>query len=202
MAVQNIEQYKMKNGMDILKVYTKPTKKFPNGACFYADAEEIDLVKNHTWWLNKKGNSIYVKSFIFPNNCRFHRELCFLQLGYYVACIDHVNGIGFDNITQNLNVVTNSQNKFNIFTKGYSYRNKDSSFQSSICLNSKIYYPFSIVRREDEICIQRNDVEQNWLKEQMQDDYYMFDFKKYRRGSEDILDLERTGVISEDEAVY
>ena len=30
----------------------------------------------------------------------------------------------------------------------------------------------------------------------------MFDFKKYRRGSEDILDLERTGKISEEEATY
>ena len=30
----------------------------------------------------------------------------------------------------------------------------------------------------------------------------MFNFLKYRRGSEDILDLERTGQISEEEAIY
>lgn len=34
MAVLGIEQYRQKNGKDVLKVILKSTKAFPNGACF------------------------------------------------------------------------------------------------------------------------------------------------------------------------
>ncbi|WP_443595648.1 hypothetical protein [Agathobacter sp.] len=40
MAVLRKEHYRQKDGTDILKVYTKPSSKFPNGGYFYVDAEK------------------------------------------------------------------------------------------------------------------------------------------------------------------
>lgn len=50
MAVLNIEEYRQKNGEDVLKVILKPTKLYPEGACFYADACDEKLVRNYTWY--------------------------------------------------------------------------------------------------------------------------------------------------------
>lgn len=53
MAVIKKEQYRQKDGTDILKVYTKPTSKFPNGGYFYVDAEDEDIVDSYTWVYGK-----------------------------------------------------------------------------------------------------------------------------------------------------
>ena len=206
MAIERIEEYRQQNGDDILKVYTKPTRAFPSGGYFYTDAQAIDLVENHGWFLYRGGNNIYVTSKNrWGVDYRFHQELCMLYLGHYVDYIDHLNIVAFDNIDKNLNIVTQQQNQFNHFTKGYCYKTfqtKYKYFQATIQLNKQNYYPYSLTKKEDEVCIQQNYLEQVYLRDLMQEQYYMFDFKKYRRGSEDILDLERTGQISEEEATY
>ena len=69
-------------------------------------------------------------------------------------------------------------------------------------IDGKQYRPYSVVKREDNACTTQNYLEQVYLREKLGTQYYMFDFKKYRRGSQDILDLERTGQISEEEAIY
>lgn len=116
--------------------------------------------------------------------------------------IDHINMLEFDNTDQNLNAVTRQQNSFNKFVKGYIYSSRDNSFRARYVLNGKVYLPFSTTHREDEACIQANYVDKVILKEKLGNEYYMFNFLKYRRGSEDILDLERTGQITEEEATY
>ena len=69
-------------------------------------------------------------------------------------------------------------------------------------LYRRINYPMGYLKTEDEACTGQNYIEQVWLRRKLGNDWYMFDFKKYRRGSEDIIDLERTGQISEEEATY
>lgn len=202
MSVQEVQQYRMKNGKDILKVILKPTKVFPNGY-FYTDACLIDLVQNRSWFLGKQGNGVMVIANNYGGVDCFHQKLCNFYLGYYVDYLDHINHIETDNTDQNLNVVTQSQNRLNTFTRGYEvYKRSKVTFQPRIHLNGREYYPFSQVNREDEACIAQHYAEQVILKEKMGDEFYQFDFKKYRRGSEDILDLERTGKISEEEAIY
>lgn len=209
MAIQKIEEYRMKNGDDILKVFCKPTKNFPEGNnYFYAPAEAIDLVNSLTWGLHKVGhtNINRVEARRLDKHILFHKELCYVYRGYYVSCIDHINMIDIDNTDKNLNIVTTSQNLYNTFSKGYYIKTlykEDFNFIPKIWVNDYDSHPFGYINRnEDETCILQNELEQVWLKEQLGREYYMFDFKKYRRGSEDILDLERTGVISEEEATY
>ena len=207
MAVQKIEEYKQQNGVYILKVFLKPTAKFPNGSWFYAPNEAVDLVQKYSWLLHQDGNRMYIEARTVSDYCRkaisFHKELFKFYQGYdWEDDIDHINMVEIDNIDNNLNAVTRQQNKYNMFTKGYSYRNDRGCFRPRIAINLMPYCPFSAVYREDEACIKQNFLEQVTLKEKLQDQYYMFNFLKYRRGSEDILDLERTGIISEEESTY
>lgn len=204
MAVLMSEVYKQKNGVEVLKVILKPTNKFPEGMnYFYAPAETIDLVNHYKWCLFGRAEGGYVSCHSNEETVLFHRKLYEFYHGY--VCqegIDHINQVEFDNVDQNLNVITHQQNSYNCFTKGYASIYSRKCFRAEIKLSRKKYLPFRVTHTEDEACIQQNHIEKVWLKEKLGADYYMFDFLKYRRGSEDILDLERKGIISEEEAIY
>ena len=102
------------------------------------------------------------------------------------------NGIKFDNANINLDVVTVQQNLWARPSKGYKIAGR--SFQPLIMVNSR------------HICTKctRTEVEAIQSAYQLEVDYedYRYDFLKDRRKDNDILDLERTGKISEDEAIY
>ena len=207
MAVDRIEEYKQLNGVSILKVYCKPTQLFPSGSYFYAPAEARKLVETYGWRTHYNYNAIYVIARDKEkSNIRFHSRLYEFYHGKEcLISIDHHNHVGYDNTDNNLDVVLPNQNAYNRFSKGYSYINSKIRvpyFQATIKVNASAKNCFGLTRREDEVCIKQNYVEQVWLKEKLGDDYYMFDFFTYRYGSEDILDLERTGKISETEATY
>lgn len=207
MAVLKIEEYRQQNGVLILKVFCKPTKRFLNGGYFYVPAEAVSLVQKYNWYLDQSRNRVVVMAITGSDYCRkgilFHKELFKFYQGYdWNGDIEHINMIEYDNTDNNLNAVTRQQNGFNKLTKGYFYNNRDKNFQPQIVINSKTYCPYSVTHREDEACIKQSYLEQVILKEKLQDQYYMFDFFKYRRGDESILDLERTGKISEEEAIY
>lgn len=218
MAVQKIEEYKQVNGVYILKVYCKPTAKFPEGNnFFYAPSEAIDLVNKYTWCLCTQGktrvcvkavdndSAYYEAGRLHRDNVYFHAKLFEFYNEYrWQDSIDHVNLVEIDNADENLNPVTSQQNRFNVFSRSYQIdtRWQHASFTAKIWINGKTYFPFKAVRNESEACSAQNYLEQVWLREVLRTQYYMFDFKKYRRGSEDILDLERTGQISEEEATY
>lgn len=204
--VESIKEYKQLNGVSILKVFLKPTAKFPNGGYFYAPAEAIDLVQKYSWCLAQSRSRVEIRAVIWNGYCSrtilFHKKLFKFYQGYdWQEDIDHINMIEIDNTDDNLNAVTRQQNQFNHFTKGYGYTNKRGYFQPQIKINSKLYF-LPVVRREDEACIKQNYLEQVDLRFLLGTEYYIFDFLKYRRGTEDILDLERTGKISEEEATY
>ncbi len=194
MAVLRIEKYRQLNGEDILRVILKPTQRFPEGY-FYCDASDKELVKSHTWFLLTQKQSYVVAhsgSSYNQQTLRFHREKAFNISDEYPDCINHVNGIEFDNINLNLDKVTNQQNQWCKPSKGYRINGR--SFQPRIKVNSRL------------ICAKcvRTEVEAIQSAYQLEVAYedYRYDILKDRRKDTDILDLERTGKISEDEAVY
>lgn len=206
MSVLSKEYYTQQNGVEVIKVILKPTKNFPEGY-FYAPAEAESLVDKYSWHLNKGRNRVRVVARKFDGDTSktlfFHKEL----FKFYHDCdwgseIDHISLIEFDNTNGNLNAVSRQQNQFNRYSKGYNYRKDLNNFQTQYGLSGRVYSPFSITHKEDEACIQANYVDKVVLKEKLGSKYYRFDFKKYRRGSEDLLDLERTGKITEEEATY
>lgn len=211
MSVERIEEYKQVNGVHILKVYCKPTKAFPEGNnLFYAPSEAINLVKKYAWFLGTYGkHSVYIiahdNSTYHYDTIQFHAKFFEFYQGYkWQGSIDHINLIEIDNIDCNLNAVNQMQNGFNKLTRGYIFdtRIKPAIFQIKINIDGKYYYPYKSVRNEADACSVQNYAEQVWLRETLGSQYYMFDFKKCRRGSQYLLDLERTGQISEEEATY
>lgn len=206
MAVEKKEYYRQKDGQGIIKVYTKPTKKFPEGAnYFYVDTEDEDIVDSYSWNLSQSGKlTIVVASYnmLGYRTTYIHQELAHKHLSYYPNCIDHISGVDIDNVDSNLNVVTQQQNIFNKSARGYSFDKHRNSFQPQICFNGNILHPFGSVKTEVEACQLAHLVETDYLKSLMKDEYYMYDFLEDRRNDLDILDLERTGIISHEESVY
>lgn len=122
MAVLKKEQYRQQDGTDILKVYTKPTSKFPEGSnYFYVDVKDEDIVDSYTWGLWKNAKNIYVLATRLGKQRRFHDILCDKYLHYKPDYIDHIDGCALDNVDANLNIVTNAQNQYNSCSKGYYY---------------------------------------------------------------------------------
>lgn len=194
MAVEGIKEYRQRNGEDVLKVILKPTKVYPEGY-FYCDAIDEELVRSYAWLLQNQrqpyvmanlGNS-YNQQYLL-----FHREIKHNLLGYYPDYINHVDGIKFDNVSMNLDEVSQQQNIWCAPSRGHTIVGR--SFVPRIRVNSQNIYA-KCVRTEVEACISAHQLE-------MQYEDYCYEFLKDRRKDIDILDLERTGQISEEEAVY
>lgn len=189
MAVLEIEQYRQLNGINVLKVILKPTKVFPEGY-FYCDASDEELVRQYTWCL-KSQKQPYVVANCYQQ-LLFHQEKAFNILDKYPAYINHINGIEFDNVNMNLDVVTSQQNQWCAPSRGY--RIDGRSFQPKIVVNSR-HIGAKCVRTEVEAIQSAHQLEVTY-------EDYRYDFLKDRRKDTDILDLERTGKISQDEAIY
>lgn len=199
MSVLGIEKYRQLNGKNILKVILKPTKLFSEGAYFYCDSCDEELVRQHSWRLQNQKEP-YVRADIGSSynynqqTLRFHREKAFSILGYYPDYINHIDGIEFDNINMNLDEVSQQQNIWCAPSKGYQKDKRCRSFQPYVAVNSRLIHA-KCVRTEVEA------IQSVYLLEMQYEDY-MYSFLKDRRKDLDILDMERTGKISEEEAVY
>lgn len=194
MAVERIEGYRQQNGDDILKVILKPTQTFPRGY-FYCDASDEKLVRQYTWGLHSQKQTYIVVNIWSPYNHQmlyFHQELVYNKRSYHPDYINHINGIRYDNVNMNLDKVTNTQINWCKPSKGYSITGR--SFLPRIRINSQQILAKRV----------RTEVEAIQSVYQLEATYedYRYDFLKDRRKDIDILDLERIGKISEEEAVY
>lgn len=129
-----------------------------------------------------------------------HRELFYITPDHDKDVINHMNQIGIDNTYQNLDVVSSAANSIYRLSRGYvTSRGLKQVIRQ---IEGRNYTVCKGVWREDEACSNAYYVDYVWLKEILKKEYYQFNFFKYRRGELDILDDERTGKISEDEAIY
>lgn len=194
MAVLGIEQYRQLNGEDTLKVILKSTKNFPDGY-FYCDVPDEELVRSYTWCLAKKKQPYVVAAIgnlYSQQQLFFHQEKAYNILGNYPDYINHINGIEFDNSNRNLDVVSQSQNQWARPSRGYKIAGR--SFEPYVAVNYHHIY---------DKCT-RTEVEATQSAYQLEVTYedYRYDYLKDRRKDIDLLDLERTGKISEEEAIY
>lgn len=196
MSVLGIEKYRQKNGEDILKVILRPTQKFLQGY-FYCDSCDEELVKSYVWYLmNQKQPYIVaiIGSLCSQQQLRFHQEKAYNILGYHPDYINHINGVEFDNVNMNLDKVTNQQNLWCRPSKGYFRDKRCRSFVPCVRVNSHTIYA-KCVRTEIEACQIAYQLELKY-------EDYRYAFLKDRRKDIDILDMERTGRITEEEAIY
>lgn len=203
MSVYKIEEYKQKDGADILKVIMNPVKNLPNGGYFFCDADAIDLVESRVWFLHpEKVATLITASNNHSKLMYFHRELAYEILGYYPKCIDHISGCTLDNTDANLNAVTVKQNVHNKVSRGYNYSKIRGTFSSYLCIYSKMFFPYKPTHMEIEACKSAFLIENYKIKEALGQSFYTYNFLEDRRKDLDLVNLERTGIISAEEATY
>lgn len=204
MSIQKIEEYRQKDGTDILKVYCKPTSKYPEGSnYFYVDNRSgvVELIHKYTWYLSGTPKSCNVIAVTSKHNswtkqtlAYFHRLYAEMILGQSVTLVDHINGWELDNTSQNLRFVDYKCNARNRPSRGYFY-------------TSDMLIPFRVMLQggaggKEFYKTEKEALERvNELRNSVYDDFD-YDFKLDFRDSLDLLDAERTGLISHEEAIY
>lgn len=182
---------------NVISVQMKPSRAFPEGGCFYTDAAAEDLVRGTNWYFANVSSghdgSIYVMGRRSGSPVLFHCEYMHLITGGSYDCIDHVNGVTTDCTERNLKGVSSQWNSRNRPLMGYSYRPSQKNFLVQITLNRARVYNKCFKTEIDTL-----DAVRTLRAEYFSD--YDYDFLLDRRGDRDILDLERTGQISADEA--
>lgn len=198
--VTGIQRFKQQDGLEVLKVWLAPTPQFPNGAFFYCEARDEDLVRSHRNWGIYNPKCPYVKASASiasaVSSYRFHIEVARKYCSELPEAIDHYNGVEFDCVNRpNLFSVTQEQNTRNRRSKGYVITSSG-SFDISIKFHGELLRPYSTVQNEIQAFALRNRLEQEYYSD------YSYNFLADRRTSLDLLLQEREGVISHDDAVF
>lgn len=198
--VTGIEKFTQKDGLEVLKVWLAPTSQFPNGAFFYCEAKDYDLVvSRHGWYINSQKNP-YVEAgasrVSAVSTYRFHVEVARKYCSELPEAIDHYNGVEFDCVdSPNLFSVSTEQNNRNRRSRGYQLA-CSGSFRTSINFHGKEFQPYSYVRNEIQALVLRNRLEQEYFSD------YSYNFLADRRTALDLLLQEREGILSHDDAVF
>ena len=195
--VLEIETFKQKDNKEILKVWvgSKYDEKLKH--YFYTDADALDLVKSYSW----KNYYGYTTAMGADRNNKgkmkgysFHREYMYQLLGEYPKCTDHINRIGIDNTSQNLRSVDFKENCRNVERLGYQCSDIYGFVAHLTGYKGKKHHYYADT--EIEILALINSHKKRYrLKCE-------YSFLEDRVGGLDLLDLERTGQISHDEATY
>lgn len=196
--VTGIQRFKQRDGLEVLKVWLAPTPQFPNGAFFYCEARDEDLVLAHKNWSIYSQKEPYVKAGASIASAvsyyRFHVEVARKYLGFLPEAVDHYNGIEFDCVDRsNLFSVTAEQNNRNRRSKGY-------IITSSGLFLSRIKYHDNLirsnpVRTEVEALIDRSQLEKRYFSD------YSYNFLEDRRTDMDLLMYEREGQWTKEQVI-
>lgn len=192
--ITNFEVYK-----DILKVFTD-SKEYP---CFYLSSDAEELLGQYRWGSHRKGYG-YITAIKDRQLHYLQDELYRFYNGEYSkGYLYFMNGVLIDCTDNNLEEVP-VQDTYTGVPRGYEiYRHMGikKAYRPYIMVDGVEFAPYDKTYSEDEACIMQHKLETEWLKENFGVGI-LFNFFKYRKGSEDILDEEYTGRISAEEAVY
>lgn len=197
--VTGIEKFTQKDGLEVLKVWLSPTPQFPNGAFFYCEAKDEDLILLHPNWSISDPKQPYVQARASRASAvstyRFHIEVARKYLGFYPEAIDHYNGIEFDCVNSpNLFSVTQEQNIRNRRSKGYGIT-ASGAFYIQIIYHGNLVCPYSTVRNEIQALALRNQLEKVYFAD------YNYNFLEDRRTDMDLLMYEREGQWTKEQVI-
>ena len=125
------------------------------------DTEDVNRVKQFTWYANKDGNTYYVRSSIGRKTTGFTSSLTLHRLvaSFPDSMIDHINMDGLDNRKLNLRECDYSQNRGNSRPtpnrisgnryRGVGYVGSRNKFSANICIHGKPTFLGHYILEED-----------------------------------------------------
>lgn len=99
------------------------------------DDADYEWVSRYKWHAYRSRNTWYAKTRIGSTYVKLHRLLMGLLPGGRLQ-VDHHNHNGLDNQRRNLRVVSNQENQWNRFGKGFR-RTKEGKFRAELKFNCK-----------------------------------------------------------------
>lgn len=197
--VTGIEKFVQKDGLEVMKVWLEPTPQFPNGAFFYCEARDEDLVLAHKNWSICDSKRPYVIASASRTSTvpiyRFHVEVARKHLGYCPEAVDHFNGLNFDCVDRpNLFSVSQEQNTRNRRSRGYGIT-ASGAFCPKILYHKEMICPYSTVRNEIHALALRNRLEKRYFSD------YNYNFLEDRRTDMDLLMHEREGQWTKEQVI-
>lgn len=196
--VTGIEKFTQKDGLEVLKVWLAPTPQFPNGAFFYCEARDEDLVRSHLNWGIFKLKRPYVEAGASRASAvstyRFHIEVARKYCNELPEAIDHYNGVEFDCVNRpNLFSVSAEQNSRNKRSKGYSITTSGSFYPQLIYHGRNIRS--NPTRTEVQVLIDRSQLEKRYYSD------YSYNFLEDRRTDMDLIMYEREGQWTKEQVI-
>lgn len=221
-------KYKQLDGREIIKAWDPKGFYFYLDA---ADEDILQKYNISIVKAGSKSNMMVPKATSIKEN-NVYRQKSFGQLltfkykGVYKIpgiIADHINGLEIDNIKSNIRLVNLAGNGRNQFSQGYTINFKDSASNGQLnttylptikirtSTGHKSLRPFGMLKSEKEAAIYQFFAEQQYINGTLpgvdytlinKRDIINFDFVSYRRFSPEILDRERTGKISKEQAIY
>lgn len=196
--VTGIQKFMQKDGLEVLKVWLSPTPQFPNGAFFYCEARDYDLVESHPNWSISDPKKPYVKATASIASAvsiyRFHIEVAKKYCSELSEAIDHYNGVEFDCVNRpNLFSVSAEQNSRNRRGRGYEIT-PSGSFSALIKIHGKKIRS-NPVRTEVEALIDRSQLEKRYFSD------YSYNFLEDRRTDMDLIMYEREGQWTKEQVI-
>lgn len=196
--VTGIQRFKQQDGLEVLKVWLAPTPQFPNGAFFYCEARDEDLVRSHRNWSIHSQKKPYVRATASGASAvskyLFHVEVARKYCTELTEAIDHYNGVEFDCVNRpNLFSVTAEQNSRNRRSKGYVITSSG-LFQALIRLQGRNIHS-NPTRTEVEALVDRSQLEKRYFSD------YCYNFLEDRRTDMDLLMYEREGQWTKEQVI-
>lgn len=193
-SIRGFKEFTQKNGEQVSKVYLAPTYGYGLGRnYFYISPDKFKEIEHEQIRLRKK-NFMPIVTKVEPY------EQVFKEL-------DFKNKVSIDLTNQNLEDNSNVFNRNNRFDMGYEVKHGVYIPTVFVMKDSGVYRRYSPIKacfKEDECCIAQSRLEREFKDpyEYLNTVYKFFDFKEYMVDDFEILDLERTGQISHEEAIY
>lgn len=196
--VTGIYRFRQQDGLEVLKVWLSPTPQFPNGAFFYCEARDEDLVRIHPNWSISDPKKPYVRARASIASAisgySFHVEVARKYCSELPEAIDHYNGVEFDCVnSSNLFSVSTEQNGRNRRSKGYQIIGS-SSFRSQIKYRGNLIQS-NTIRTEVKALIDRSQLEKRYYSD------YSYNFLEDRRTDMDLLMYEREGQWTKEQVI-
>lgn len=183
-----------RDGKKIIKVFLKPTEKFPEGHnYFYCSLEDESIIDSYVWRLDDRGVG-YVRASDGKRSVFFHSLVCKQNKDSCLKFVGFANYVSFDCTRNNIMMGMTGTPKTCQGAPVRGYYRDGNAFRLMVCRGAEGIKPLR-ASTEDLVASRA------FLEEQRYYGGYAYNFLEDMRDCLDLLDIERTGFMTHDTAI-